>query len=985
MSYIIIMKKHFLSPLLFLLLSNFAFSQNENIEFTAVKDRQDSYARLSQETSWLKNIPVKSIGPTVMSGRVVDIEVNPNDPTEFLAAFASGGLWHTNTNGTSFTPLFQDERVMSIGDIAVSWENSTIWIGTGENNSSRSSYSGDGMYVSYNMGKTWEHKSDLELDETQHIGRIILHPTDKNTLWVAALGHLYSKNKERGIYKTTDGGKTWQKTLFVDENTGAVDLIIDPSNPNTLYAATWQRHRAAWDFEESGKGSGIYRSDDGGQNWTKLTTSESGFPVSEGVGRIGLTISKANPNWIYACLDNQDRKPKDETKKDEKKLTLTKDAILAMNSEQFLSVSDEQITEYLKENRFPRKYTAEFIKSQIKENKIQPKALVDFLGDANTRLFDTPVKGLELYLSKDKGKTWEKTHEGSIDEVVYSYGYYFGQVRVSQNNPQKLYIVGVPILTSDDGGKNWKSINGDNVHADHHALWVNPNREGHLINGNDGGINISYNDGKTWSKHNSIPVGQFYSVATDRAEPYNVYGGLQDNGVWTASHQYEYSDYWQQEGAYPYKRLLGGDGMQVEIDFRDNNTIFTCYQFGNCYKVDKTTLESDYITPSHELGQKPFRFNWQTPLHLSKHQQNILYMGSNRVHRSFDQGKTWETISEDLTRGADEKLAKTGDVAYNTLTSIDESALRFGLLYVGSDDGMVHISKDAGYSWENISQNYLKEFPKYKNFWVSRVQASKHQLERVYVTLNGYRFDNFEAIVLVSNDFGKTWKKIGQNLPLESVNVIREDYKNENLLFVGTDHDLYASLDKGENFMRLGKDFPRVAVHDLSVQPVANHLVVGTHGRSLFIINIEPLQNLASKPKETSFFLAKNNIKSNKNWGKTYWSKWFGNYEPSEEEQKFIFFTNQKSEVELQILDKNGNVLHSEKMEARAGLNYWNYDLTINEAAAKKLSKSLSTKEKPFTISKSDNGKYYLPISNYKVVLVENGKKVESSFEIVEK
>ncbi|WP_291721053.1 WD40/YVTN/BNR-like repeat-containing protein [Bernardetia sp.] len=979
------MKKHFLSPLLFLLLSNFAFSQNENIEFTAVKDRQDSYARLSQETSWLKNIPVKSIGPTVMSGRVVDIEVNPNDPTEFLAAFASGGLWHTNTNGTSFTPLFQDERVMSIGDIAVSWENSTIWIGTGENNSSRSSYSGDGMYVSYNMGKTWEHKSDLELDETQHIGRIILHPTDKNTLWVAALGHLYSKNKERGIYKTTDGGKTWQKTLFVDENTGAVDLIIDPSNPNTLYAATWQRHRAAWDFEESGKGSGIYRSDDGGQNWTKLTTSESGFPVSEGVGRIGLTISKANPNWIYACLDNQDRKPKDETKKDEKKLTLTKDAILAMNSEQFLSVSDEQITEYLKENRFPRKYTAEFIKSQIKENKIQPKALVDFLGDANTRLFDTPVKGLELYLSKDKGKTWEKTHEGSIDEVVYSYGYYFGQVRVSQNNPQKLYIVGVPILTSDDGGKNWKSINGDNVHADHHALWVNPNREGHLINGNDGGINISYNDGKTWSKHNSIPVGQFYSVATDRAEPYNVYGGLQDNGVWTASHQYEYSDYWQQEGAYPYKRLLGGDGMQVEIDFRDNNTIFTCYQFGNCYKVDKTTLESDYITPSHELGQKPFRFNWQTPLHLSKHQQNILYMGSNRVHRSFDQGKTWETISEDLTRGADEKLAKTGDVAYNTLTSIDESALRFGLLYVGSDDGMVHISKDAGYSWENISQNYLKEFPKYKNFWVSRVQASKHQLERVYVTLNGYRFDNFEAIVLVSNDFGKTWKKIGQNLPLESVNVIREDYKNENLLFVGTDHDLYASLDKGENFMRLGKDFPRVAVHDLSVQPVANHLVVGTHGRSLFIINIEPLQNLASKPKETSFFLAKNNIKSNKNWGKTYWSKWFGNYEPSEEEQKFIFFTNQKSEVELQILDKNGNVLHSEKMEARAGLNYWNYDLTINEAAAKKLSKSLSTKEKPFTISKSDNGKYYLPISNYKVVLVENGKKVESSFEIVEK
>ncbi len=983
------MKRVFLTFISCALLSNTAFSQDIELEFTTAQDRINSQNKINSSTSWLKNVPIKSIGPTIMSGRVVDIEVNPNNPNEFLAAFASGGLWHTNTNGTSFTPLFQNEKVMSIGDIAVSWEDSTIWIGTGENNSSRSSYFGDGMYVSYNMGKTWEHKNDTELNETQHIGRIVLHPTDKNILFVAALGHLYSKNKERGIYKTTDGGKTWKKTLFIDENTGAVDLIIDPTNPNTLYTATWQRHRAAWDFEEAGAGSGIYRSDDGGENWIKITTKESGFPISEGVGRIGLAISKANPDWVYACLDNQDRKPKDEIKKDGKKEnnkpTLTKDAILVMNKEQFLKVSDSQITEYLKENHFPKKYDVTFVKEQIKQGKIEPKALVEFLGDANSRLFDTPVKGLELYLSKDKGKTWQKTHEGSIDEVVYSYGYYFGQVRVSQNNPQKLYIVGVPILTSDDGGKNWKSINGDNVHADHHALWINPKQEGHLINGNDGGINISYNDGKTWSKSNSIPVGQFYSVATDRAEPYNVYGGLQDNGVWTASHQYEYSDVWQQEGNYPYKRLLGGDGMQVEIDFRDNNTVYTCYQFGNCYKIDKTTLASDYITPSHELGQKPFRFNWQTPLHLSKHQQNILYMGSNHVHRSFDQGKTWETISEDLTRGANPKEAKTGDVAYNTLTSIDESALRFGLLYVGSDDGMVHVSKDAGYSWENISQNYLKQFPQYKNFWVSRVQASKHKMERVYISLNGYRFDNFESIIFVSNDFGKTWTRIGTDLPLESVNVIREDFKEENLLFVGTDHNLYASLDAGKSFMTLGKDFPRVAVHDLSVQPVANHLVVGTHGRSLYVVDIAPLQSLVKMDKEKSFFLDKNKITFNKNWGKTYWSKWFGNYEPNEEEQKFIFFTTQKSNVELRILDKNNVVLHSEKLEANKGLNYWKYDLTINEEAAKKLSKSLSTKEQPFIVSKSDNEKYYLPISTYKIALVENGKTIELPFEVVEK
>ena len=270
------MKKHFLTLLSCALLSNSAFAQDIELEFTTAQDRINSQNKVNSSASWLNNVPIKSIGPTIMSGRVVDIEVNPNNPTEFLAAFASGGLWHTNTNGTSFTPLFQNEKVMSIGDIAVSWEDSTIWIGTGENNSSRSSYSGDGMYVSYNLGKDWEHKSDLELNETQHIGRIILHPTDKNTLWVAALGHLYSKNKERGVYKTTDGGKTWKKTLFVDENTGAVDLIIDPTNPNTLYTATWQRHRAAWNFEESGTGSGIYRSDEGGQNLTKETTKESG-------------------------------------------------------------------------------------------------------------------------------------------------------------------------------------------------------------------------------------------------------------------------------------------------------------------------------------------------------------------------------------------------------------------------------------------------------------------------------------------------------------------------------------------------------------------------------------------------------------------------------------------------------------------------------------------------------------------------------------
>jgi photosystem II stability/assembly factor-like uncharacterized protein len=403
---------------------------NDQPPFTPAKERIESYKKHQQleKQSYVNAIEFKSIGPTVFSGRVADIDVWEEDPSHFYVAYASGGVWKTTNNGTSFEPLFDDEMVMTIGDIAVDWKSNTIWVGTGEVNSSRSSYAGVGVYKSTDGGKSWEH---LGLGESHHIGRILLHPDDPNTAWVAVLGHLYSPNKERGLYKTTDGGKTWNNTLFVNDNAGVIDLIMDEDDPNTLYAASWERERRAWNFVESGEGSGIYKSTDGGENWSLLSTKESGFPTGEGAGRIGLAMTKHNgKNIMYASIDNYFRRPKEEP---EDKDALTKDMLRNMSKEDFLSLKKYQIKDYLSTNRFPDQYKADKVIQMIKSDEITPATLVEYTEDANSLLFDTPVVGLEIYKSEDEGKTWTKTHNDYINSVYNSYGYYFGHIRVSSH------------------------------------------------------------------------------------------------------------------------------------------------------------------------------------------------------------------------------------------------------------------------------------------------------------------------------------------------------------------------------------------------------------------------------------------------------------------------------------------------------------------------------------------------------------------------
>ncbi|NBC08384.1 MAG: glycosyl hydrolase, partial [Bacteroidetes bacterium] len=455
-----------LHTLALLLLLSSLFAQSP----TPAGQRLESYQQRQKlrQASLLNGIAFRNVGPTVMSGRVTDIDVWEEGPTHFYVAYASGGLWKTENNGLSFTPLFDQQAVMTIGDIAVDWTRNTIWVGTGEVNSSRSSYAGAGVYKSTDGGQNWEH---IGLGETHHIGRILLHPDNPDIAWVAALGHLYSPNPERGLYKTTDGGQSWRQTLYLGPNTGAVDLLLDPTDQGTLYAATWERERRAWNFVESGPNSAIYKSTDEGDTWTKLTTEGSGFPEGEGVGRIGVDAVEVDGKTVlYAALDNYNRRPAEEPEED----VLAKDQLRNIGADEFLALKDYMVEDYLRSNGFPKKYTATSVKARVKAGDIEPATLVEYTEDANSLLFDTPVIGLEVYRSDDGGQSWQKTHDDYIDQVYNSYGYYFGQIRVNPQDPQQVFVMGVPILRSDDGGKSWTNIMQDNVHADHHALWINP-------------------------------------------------------------------------------------------------------------------------------------------------------------------------------------------------------------------------------------------------------------------------------------------------------------------------------------------------------------------------------------------------------------------------------------------------------------------------------------------------------------------------------
>ena len=784
-------------------------------------------------TNVLQQMSWRELGPVAFGGRIVDIEVHPQNPGVYWVASASGGLFRTDNRGLTFAPQFQDAFSISIGDLAVAPSNGDVlYVGTGESNNQRSSYWGNGVHKSTDGGKTWTH---VGLAGTEHIGRVVVHPTNPDIVWVAALGALYTGNDERGLYRTQDGGASWQRTLSVSADTGVVDVAIDPTNPDIVFAASYERRRRAWDFREGGAGSRLHKSTDGGLTFQKLG---GGLPEGD-LGRIGVAVCGKDGKVVYATIENLNpdttppaEEPKadaasgDAAKKDTANKQDSKDAwpdaetqadplAFAQWQQARAETLAEQAQDPQEKQRAPRRKTI----------------------------------GGEVWRSDDGGATWKKPHKGRVGGEPL---YYYGQVRVDPNDANVVYVLGVPVFRSTDGGATWtpgnergrgnKAYHG-NLHVDHHALWIDPKDGRHALLGNDGGLAETFDSGANWDHIARLPIAQFYAVAVDDRVPYRIYGGLQDNGTWGFPVQSPGG--LAADAAF---RIDGGDGFFVAIDPSDQDVVYSESQFGGMSRQNLRTGERAGIKPSAEKGQQPLRFNWMTPLVLSPHAPRTVYTGSQFVHRSRDRGTTWSTISPDLTTNDADK--KQGDVPHCTITMIAESPRREGLLWVGTDDGNVHRSRDGGASWQDLTSKFPAAV---RGLWVSRIDASPHAADTVFVAFTGFREDRREPFVFRSDDGGETFLPIANDLPQEPVNVVRQHPENASLLLVGTEMGLYASFDDGAHWAQLGKGLPRSAVHDLVVHPRTGHIVAATHGRGIWILDGKGLGALTQTALQQAF------------------------------------------------------------------------------------------------------------------------------------
>jgi photosystem II stability/assembly factor-like uncharacterized protein len=693
----------------------------------------------------LPHLTWRQIGPASYGGRIDDIEAVPGMSIVFVAT-ASGGLFKSVNNGVTWKAVFDEEGVsQSIGDVAIAPSDpNVVWIGTGEPNSRQSSSWGDGVYRSLDGGETWTYAG---LKESHHIGRVVIHPRNPDVVFVAAMGHLWGPNAERGLYRTRDAGKTWEKVLGIDNDTGVVDVAIDRDG-RTLFAAAYQRRRRAWGFVGGGPGSALYRSLDGGATWHKLA---GGLP-SGNVGRIGVEISKSHPDIVYAIVEHK---------------------------------------------------TAGGV-----------------------------------YRSEDRGATW--TRQNALNPRPM----YYGQIRIDPQNPHKVWVLG-GVHMSLDGGKTFRSEGlSDRVHTDHHALWIDPQNPDHLLLGNDGGVYFSYDGARNWDFIDNLPIGQYYDIDIDTRDPYWVYGGTQDNGTW----------------AIPSRTtsLLGitnadvvniayGDGFYTAIDPRDPRTIYANSQSGRTYLVDLDTREEKGIRPVPPDPKEEYRFNWSTPMLISSHDASVVFYGGNKVFRTRDRGHRWEVISPDLTRNQewkklplmgernDDTLSRDDGVSdYGTITTISESPRQAGVIYVGTDDGLVHVTRDAGRTWQNVIEKFKLPGPR----WVSRVLASHHQPGTALVAFDGHQDDDFKPYIFRTTDFGATWTSVAGDLADGMVvNALAEHPRNPNLLFAGTEFGLFVTVNAGRSWTLLRGTLPRVPVDDIVISPRENDLVLGTHGRSIIILD----------------------------------------------------------------------------------------------------------------------------------------------------
>jgi photosystem II stability/assembly factor-like uncharacterized protein len=802
----------------------------------------------------LENLRGRPIGPGNTGGRIVDLAVVESSPNTMYVAAATGGLWKTTDDGKSWTGVFEQQSALCLGAVAVAPSKpDVVWVGTGEANILRSVSMGDGVFKSTNGGKSWSH---MGLKESRHIGRIVIHPKNPDVVYVAALGNPWGPSTERGLYKTVDGGKSWQRVLYVDETTGFIDVAIDPSEPDILYAAAYRPQRDAFSGtsprEQFAPGAGLYKTDNGGKTWQRLT---EGLPERP-IGRAGLAIYRKDPRIVYTVIQTDK--------------------------------------------------TTGFTKGKGGKG-----------GKGGKEPPLEPERG-GVFRSEDKGKTWTQLN------TLCPLPFFYGQIRIDPNDDQRIYVLGVAFHISSDGGKTF-GVGAKGVHVDHHSLWINPKNSDHLVLGNDGGLYVSRDKDKSWTPNRGLPISQFYAIGVDMRKPYRVYGGTQDNGSWGGP-----SATRNLEGITlaDWRQISGADGFYCQVDPTNADLIYCEIQYGGIRRV---TLKggkggkgaTKTIKPAAPKGEPPYRFNWNSPILLSPHNSKTVYFAGNLLFKSVNQGDKWERISPDLTRG--EKKGDTG----HTITTIAESPLKPGVLYAGTDDGRLHVTRDDGKTWTELT-NKIHGLP--KDGWFTRVECSTFAEGAAYVSVDRHRNNDVTPYVYKTTDFGATWESVAANLPRRGpVHVVRASSRNPRLLFAGTEFGLYATLDGGKRWQHLKNGIPpALLIHDLVIHPRDRDLVIGSHGRGIFVMDVSALEEMTPRVigsdvhlcdvrPATAFQLRKSDDPksqsgyraANPPFGATIW---------------YYLRSLSAQPVELTILDKDGKKLATLTGNDKAGLHHvvWN-------------------------------------------------------------
>ena len=919
--------------------------------------RDSSYSkRLSMEAdSPFGGLSWRNVGPESQSGRVMTIAAPEGKPNQIYVGFATGGLFRTEDEGQSWTSVWENQSSFGVGDFALSKDGQTIWMGTGEANNQRTSYAGTGIFKSTDAGKTWNF---MGLPESHHIAKVLIDPKDENTVWVSVMGHLYSQNPERGLYKTTDGGKTWNLVLHKDEWTGSTDVQLNPKNSKIAIAAMYSRDRKAWNFLESGPGSGVHRTEDGGKTWQQINT----LPSGENCGRVGLAWAKSNEKIVYAFVENPGKNG-DWESEDERvpndRLTLRRFANI--DAEMFADIDSVMLKSFWT-TYGPTDSKLDDIIKAIKDKKMTMAEVRALIEKRNPNAFDPGQNNDEIYKSTDGGKTFSRSKK-----VGVLGGYYYDRVFVNPTNENDLWLTGVPIIRSLDGGVTWKNGADNSVHVDFHAVYYDPRNPNTVWVGSDGGAYVSRNNGKSFYHFENLSVGQTTTVAVDDATPYNIYTGLQDNGTMKGPNTYVAGvsdpNIWTTIG--------GGDGSWVTIDTReDSNMVYTASQFG-AHQARNTKTNIGYSARPRTGPNDPVRANWISPLIMSPHMGDIIYVGFNKLFRSFDKGRTYKPISPDLTRNR-----PNGDVPHSTIKDVSESPLKFGLIYCGADDGRMTMTPDGGNTWTDIPTPQPEK-------WISKVVASKYDENTVYVSQSGFREDDWSAYLWKSTDRGVTWTSIVGNLPHETINVVREDTKNKNILYVGTDMGVYITFDGGTTWETLHGGMSHLPVHDLVIQEREDDLVIATHARGCFVLNLKTIRSITPELRNDDLkVLSLSDGIRGSTWGYERRQEYSSDM-PKMPTAKVSFYAKNSGKTKLEIVDKDGKVVLMKEVDSIKGFNTAEIGLRLSDEKfdVKKPAKPKDAKEAikdPFLVNRAT----YLAAGSYKFVVTTNGKRVEKDWKL---